>query len=76
MTRLKAPLRFVDEANANSCIEASALAPLGAKAVPGAYGRWFIVIDARNVESIQRYLRTHMPGVEWTVTDASTEKCA
>jgi len=71
MALLKLPLRFVDEANANSTIEACGLFPIGARAVQGEYGRWFVVIDARQPESTLRYLKQHMPGVEWRVMEES-----
>lgn len=69
MARLTLPLKFVDEANANSCIEASGLFPIGARAVPGPLGRWLIVIEARNVEPLLRHLRTTRPDLVWTVSE-------
>ena len=68
MARLTLPLRFRKEEHANSCIEASGLFPIGARAVEGPRGRWFVVINARNAESVLRHLRTTMPGVEWLVS--------
>ena len=71
MTRLTLPLRFVDEANANACIEASGLFPCGARAVQGELARWFVVIDVepQRVELKLRYLRGRTPGIDWARRD-------
>jgi hypothetical protein len=69
MARLTLPLRFRDEASANSCIEGTGLFPIGARAIKGHLGRWFVVIDnARNAEAVLRHLQTKMPGIEWQVS--------
>lgn len=65
VTRLTLPLRFRKEEHANSCIEASSLGPIGAHAIEGQYGRWFVVIDTPRPDGTLSFLKTHMPGIEW-----------
>jgi hypothetical protein len=71
VTRLTLPLRFRKEEHANSCIEASSLFPLGAKAVAGERGRWFVVIDTARPEGTLRFLKQSMQGIEWQSSDAA-----
>jgi hypothetical protein len=73
MARLTLPLRFRKEAEANSCIEASSLGPLGALAVEGQYGRWLVVIDTQRPDSTLRFLKQHMPGIEWQRSEVPAE---
>jgi hypothetical protein len=75
MALIKLPMRFADEANANSCITASGLFPIGARAVEGPHGWWLVVIDTgtKRPDNHLRFLKQHMPGVHWVAEEAPAE---
>lgn len=68
MTRFTLPQRFVNERAAENEMHGFSLWTLGGRIVPEG-NRFRIVIDTLRPRGVQRYLKQHMPGVEWAVTE-------